>query len=183
MQITSDKTVLFTSSTPKNIREPGSSFFFSRERVHIPPKREKGNYQLNSAFFLGGYVTFLEGNRFSNSNSIFLIRSPYHSGKTHQQALEARNARWSSTPQPFPPVGAGGNPGTLYQMYQQNWGPYNKYNGKRHQMVLGKSLISWFNVMYLHCISLYHYHEAYAMENKHMLRQWDHMDTAWIHHT
>lgn len=34
-----------------------------------------------------------------------------------------------------------------------------------------------------HVPTLYHYHEAYAMENKHMLRQWDHMDTAWIHHT
>ena len=30
-----------------------------------------------------------------------------------------------------------------------------------------------------HVPTLYHYHEAYAMENKHMLR----MDTAWIHHT
>ena len=31
----------------------GSSSFFSRERVHIPPKREKGNYPLKSAFFEG----------------------------------------------------------------------------------------------------------------------------------
>ena len=40
----------------------GSSSFFSRERVHIPPKREKGNYPLKSAFlrgicyFPGGYT-------------------------------------------------------------------------------------------------------------------------------
>ena len=51
------------------------------------------------------HPAFLEGNRFSNSNSIGLIRSPY-SVKTHQQALEVHNARWSSTPQPFPPCGA-----------------------------------------------------------------------------